>query len=48
MVNCCAPTQQHKKDQLDYFNFLKSHINKFDTKNIIRAGGGWGALQFLY
>ncbi len=35
MVNCYAPTQQHKKDQLDLINVLKSHINKFDTENII-------------
>ncbi len=32
MVNCYAPTQQ---DQLVFINFLKSHINKFDTENII-------------
>ncbi len=38
MVNCYAPTQQHKKDQLDFINFLKSHINKFDTENIIMGG----------
>ncbi len=44
MVNCYAPTQQHKKDQLDFINFLKSHINKFDTENIIVGG----RLQFLY
>ncbi len=37
MVNCYAPTQQHKKDQLDFIN-LKSQINKFDTENIIMGG----------
>ncbi len=35
MVNCYEPTKQHKKDQLDFINFLKSNINKFDTENII-------------
>ncbi len=44
MVNCYAPTQQHKMDQLDFINFLKSHINKFDRENIIMGG----RLQFLY
>ncbi len=44
MVNCYALTQQHIKEQLDLINFLKSHINKFDTENIIMGGG----LQFLY
>ncbi len=24
-----------EEDQLDFINFLKSHINKFDTENII-------------
>ncbi len=38
MVNCYAPTQQHKKDQLDFINFLKSHINKLNTENIIMGG----------
>ncbi len=35
MVNCYAPTQQFKKDQIDLINFIKSHINNFDTENII-------------
>ncbi len=38
MINYYAPTQQHEKDQLDFINFLKSRINKFDTENIITGG----------
>ncbi len=33
-----AATKQHEKDQLDFINFLKSRINKFDTENIITGG----------
>ncbi len=28
IVNCYAPTQQFKKDQIDFSNFIKSHIEK--------------------
>ncbi len=38
IVNCYAPTQQFKKDQIDFINFIKSHINNFDTENIIMGG----------
>ncbi len=38
IVNWYAPRQQFKKDQIDFINFIKSHINKFDNENIIMEG----------
>ncbi len=38
IVNCYAPTQQFKKDQMDFINFIKCYINNFDTENIIIGG----------
>ncbi len=41
IVNCYAPTQQFKKDQIDFINFIKSHINNFDTENKYYYGRGF-------
>ncbi len=38
IVNCYAPTQLFKKDQIVFINFIKSHINNIDTENIIMEG----------
>ncbi len=38
IVNCYAPKQQFKKDQIDFINFIKSHINNFDAEYIIIGG----------
>ncbi len=36
MIHCYIPAQWHKKDQLDFISFLRSHIVNFDTeKNIM-------------
>ncbi len=35
MIHCYIPAQWHKKDLLDFINFLRSHINNFDTEKII-------------
>ncbi len=37
IVNWYAPTQ-FIKDQIDFINFIKSHINNFDNENIIMGG----------
>ncbi len=29
------PTQQYKKDQINFINFIKAYINKFEHENII-------------
>ncbi len=38
IVNCYALTQQYKKNQRDFINIVKSHINKLDNENIIMGG----------
>ncbi len=30
--------QQYKKDQINFMNFIKSYINKFENENIIIGG----------
>ncbi len=39
IINCFAPTQQYKKDQIDFINFIKPYIYNFEN------GRG---LQFVY
>ncbi len=41
IVNYYALTQQYKQDQIDFINFVKSHINKFDNENIITLISIW-------
>ncbi len=38
IANCYAPTQQYKKDQINFINFDKSYINNFENENIIMGG----------
>ncbi len=38
IVNCNAPTQKYKKDQIDFINLVNSHINKYENENIIMGG----------
>ncbi len=34
-MNCYAPTQQYKNDQINFINFIKKEINNFENENII-------------
>ncbi len=38
IINCYAPRQQYKKDQIDFINFIKPHIYNFENENIIMGG----------
>ncbi len=38
ILNCYAPTQQYKKYQINFINFIKLYINKFENENFIIGG----------
>ncbi len=38
IVNCYAPRQQYKNDQINFINFIKKEINNFENENIIMGG----------
>ncbi len=38
IVNCYAPTQQYKNDQINFINFIKKEINNVENENIIMGG----------
>ena len=38
IVNCYAPTRDHRKEQLDFIEFVKTHICHYANDNMIIAG----------
>ena len=35
LINCYGPTQQHRKEQIEFLNHIKPHIFNFEHENII-------------